>query len=144
MSKERETYTCVIHKGKVGGTTRKDIKTKLLSLEGILTDITIGAAKKNRSSPQNRYWWGVVVKHVRTRFKELGHTLDEDEVHEYLKSRCKVTAGKVVDEETGLVIDYVKSTTKLSTSEFMELVADTQQWSAEILNISIPDPTEIL
>jgi len=42
--------------------------------------------------------------------------------------------------DEGEFITRIKSTTELSTSEFMDFIADIQRWSAELFGVVIPDP----
>ena len=102
--------------------------------------------KKTRSSEQNRYYWGVVVRMVAEGFADLGNPVspDSDEdlhtVHEYLKRRFlkPITAA----DANGEVHELGYSTANLSTSEMMDYIAQVQQFAAEFLNTVIPDPGE--
>ena len=42
----------------------------------------------------------------------------------------------------GEIIQTIRSTTELSPPEFNDYIESIQQWSAEYLNIVIPDPNE--
>ena len=100
--------------------------------------------KKTRSSEQNRYYWGVVVRMVAEGFADLGNPISpgsEDDlhtVHEYLKRRFlkPITAA----DANGEVHELGYSTANLSTSEMMDYIAQVQQFAAEFLNTVIPDP----
>jgi hypothetical protein len=100
--------------------------------------------KKTRSSEQNRYYWGVVVRMVAEGFADLGNSISpssEDDlhtVHEYLKRRFlkPITAA----DANGEVHEIGYSTANLSTSEMMDYIAQIQQFAAEFLNTVIPDP----
>ena len=102
--------------------------------------------KKTRSSEQNRYYWGVVVRMVAEGFADLGNPIspgsDEDcaTVHEYLKRRFlkPITAA----DANGEVHELGYSTANLSTSEMMDYIAQIQQFAAEFLNVAIPAPGE--
>jgi len=102
--------------------------------------------KKTRSSEQNRYYWGVVVRMVAEGFADLGNPIspDSDEdcatVHEYLKRRFlkPITAA----DANGEVHEIGYSTANLSTSEMMDYIAQIQQFAAEFLNVAIPAPGE--
>lgn len=70
--------------------------------------------------------------------RHLGHDVDEQETHELLKS--KFNSEKIVNDETGEVLEIPKSTARLNTVEMMDYIAKIQMWAAEFLNIVIPDP----
>ena len=42
---------------------------------------------KPRSTRQNAYYWGVVVKMICSRLQDLGHDVNEVTTHDFLKSR---------------------------------------------------------
>lgn len=94
--------------------------------------------KGKRSSQSNRYYFGVVVREIRERFKELGHRVDSETVHEFLKQ--KFNAEKVVIPETAEVIEIGKTTTEMNKDEFFEYVEQIRQWASAVLEIYIPDP----
>lgn len=105
--------------------------------------IAIRPVKKTRSIKQNRYYWGCVLNFVLQGLWDAGypkHEVDIDTVHEFLKS--KFLKKDLVSEDTGEVINVTRDTKGLSTSEFMDYIADIQQWAAEFLSIVIPDPEQ--
>lgn len=93
-----------------------------------------------RSTPQNSYYWGVVITEITQRLRDLGHQwLDEDDVHTMMKLRFNYE--QIVSEE-GEVLELPKSTSSLTTVEFIEYIDRVRQWAAGFLNIYIPDPNE--
>ena len=48
------------------------------------------------------------------------------------------------NEDTGEIIERVKSTTELSTSQFMDFVAEIRQFTNEYFGVDIPEPNENL
>jgi hypothetical protein len=66
---------------------------------------------------------------------------NDESVHELLKYRFLK-----VDESNpdGLFVERIKSTTELSTSQFMDYIAEIQRWASEFLNVYIPEPNEEL
>ena len=115
-------------------------------------DVEITIRKtKTRSNPQNRYYWGVVVYLIKERFKELGYTrtdiqqehvsspITRDDVHTFLRENF--LRDDWIVRDTGVVIGTVaKSTTELSTDEFVIYLENVRNWAAETLDIDIPDP----
>ncbi len=101
-------------------------------------ELEIKVRRKQRSTQQNKYYWPVVVGMVCEALRHLGHDVDEQETHELLKS--KFNSEKIVNDETGEVLEIPKSTARLNTVEMMDYIAKIQMWAAEFLNIVIPDP----
>lgn len=95
---------------------------------------------KQRSTPQNAYYWGVVISEIAIRLRDLGHQwLEDEDVHTMMK--LKFNYERVVSEE-GEVLELPKSTTSMTTVEFMEYIDRIRQWAFGFLNILIPDPIE--
>lgn len=115
----------------------------LEALSGGKIMLTIQKAKKHRTSQQNRFYHGVVVVIVANCMHEAGYVMTNEDVHDMLRVRfLKETI--CVNEETGDYIERIKSTTELSTVEFMEYVQSIVQWVAEFFGTVIPDPEENL
>lgn len=99
-------------------------------------EVTICKKSKHRSSQQNRWWWACVT----VLSNELGYT--KDQMHEICK--YKFLKRELVDEKTGEVFEYLKSTTELTTTEFSTLIESLIQWSNETFNCKLPMPNEQL
>jgi len=102
-----------------------------------------------RSDRQNRYLWGVVYPAVREGLKDVGYETESlDEVHEFCKGKFIALEGRkrkrLINKITGEVkyISVVKSTRKLSTTQFNEYFESIIRWAAEYLSIEIPYPQE--
>ena len=108
--------------------------------------VTFARPKKTRSSEQNRYYWGVVVRMVCEGFQALGNPVNPDNAedieltHEYLKRRFLQPIQ--VADVNGEVHDLGHTTTNLSTSQMMDYISQVQQFAAEFLNVIIPEPGE--
>ena len=108
--------------------------------------VTFARPKKTRSSEQNRYYWGVVVRMVCEGFQALGNPVNPDNnedielTHEYLKRRFLQPIQ--VADVNGEVHELGYSTTQLSTSQMMDYIAQVQQFAVEFLNVIIPEPGE--
>lgn len=102
-------------------------------------EVRIRRRRKHRSDNQNRYYWGVVVPMIQAGIKDLGDIVGAEQVHELLKARF---LGKdKIDRDTGEVMYRVPgSTAGLTTIQFMEFIAQCQQFAAEFLGVVIPDP----
>jgi hypothetical protein len=115
---------------------------KALSSKPVI--ITVERKSKKRSTQQSRFYWGVVVPIIKDALRNAGY--DEiktnEDAHEVLKGLFNKAS--FTDKATGDTITYGRTTTALTTTEFMEYVAAIQQWAAEKLNCNIPDPHEFV
>ena len=94
--------------------------------------VTIEPWVRHRSTNQNAYYHGVVLKEIAL---ETGH--DADELHEFFKRRflpCRTI------EVAGQVIDAPPSTTDLSTIEFRDYIDRIAAFAATELGIAISEP----
>ncbi len=127
---------------------RKRFSKEITVFSGKPVEVIIRRKRKYRSSPQNRYYWGAVIPLILQAFIDLGHeglqTGSQDSaqmIHEFLKGKFLHNGVEVADAQ-GQVIVLPPSTRRCSTSEFMDYLAEIQQWAAEFLCIVIPDPGE--
>lgn len=107
-----------------------ELRAHLQELEGQEIRLTVEKAKKVRSSKENRYYWGVVLKLISD---DTG--TPEDDVHNHLKIMFLRTGGDK--------IPITRSTTELSTVEMEEYLRKCRMWASADLNIYIPEPNEI-
>jgi hypothetical protein len=99
------------------------------------------ATAKKRSNAQNRYWWALVVPMVKKGIEEMyGEKITNEEAHEFLKARFN--AVQLVNKQTGEVEMLPRSTSRLTTVQFNELIEQVQRFGAEFLGIDIPSPNE--
>jgi hypothetical protein len=122
---------------------RNLILDALKSFEGQNILITIQKQKKTRSNPQNAFYYGVVVPIMQQCLKDAGYLMTNEQVHEMLKLRF-LKESILVNEQTGEYLERIKSTTELSTIEFMEYILEIQKFAVEYFNTVIPDPNENL
>lgn len=100
--------------------------------------IEVKPTKKYRSVFQNSYYWAVVITLIASRLKELGHDVDKDLTHEFLKGRFLYTEMNTGEE----TMRIPRKTSDLSTTEFEEYVEMVKQFAAETLEVFIPDPND--
>lgn len=102
---------------------------------GQQVDITIKKHRKDRTSDQNRYYWGVVIPILADYF---GHDNAED-MHSDLKEKFNPVESKI---QPGKMIGG--TTTKMSTVEFMaaddSYVERIARWAATEYQLFIPPP----
>ena len=113
---------------------RKGFDKYVSLFRGKDVEILVRRKKSRRSVEQNALWW----VYMTILSKDIGYT--KDEIHEICK--FKFLQKEKVDEKTGEIFKYLGSTAKLSKVEFMDLVAELQQWSVETFGIVLPSPDE--
>ena len=113
------------------------------SFEGQNVTVTIQKTKKTRSNPQNRFYYGVCIPIMQQCLKDAGYLMTNESVHEMLKLRF-LKESILVNEETGEYLERIKSTTELSTTDFMEYILQIQKFAIEYFNTEIPNPNEEL
>ena len=124
-------------------TNRKKLDSDLAKyFTGKHVEITIQKRRKKRSLPQNSYYWGIVVPIVQQGFIDLGNECSKEDVHEFLKA--KFNYKEIVNEKTGEIISFPQSTASITTSQFMDYIAEIQRFGSEFLSVRIPDPNEDL
>jgi hypothetical protein len=135
----------IISEVKNGTLTRNTnlIKDAIQTFEGKQIVIKIEKAKKKRSTQQNRFYFGVIIPIVQNCLKEAGHIMTNESTHDLIKLKFLKEA-LFVNEETGEVIERIKSTTELSTSQFMDLLAEINNFTFEYFGVSLPSPNDDL
>lgn len=118
---------------------RKEMEDWFAKNAGKDFTIKLERKKKSRSSMQNAYYWGVVLPTVRDRLAELGNEFSLQDTHEALKAKFNLVEIKNNDEVSD---EFVQSTSKLSTTEFMDYIDKVQRWANQFLGIIIPQPNE--
>jgi hypothetical protein len=119
------------------------IKDAIQTFEGKQIVIKIEKAKKKRSTQQNRFYYGVIIPIVQNCLKEAGHIMTNESTHDLIKLKFLKEA-LFVNEETGEVIERIKSTTELSTSQFMDLLAEINNFTFEYFGVTLPSPNDDL
>lgn len=136
---EKVVVQSKVYNGKLSGYA-SDILTKFVqNNEGKNVEVIVRRKRAKRSDNQNRYYWGVIIPIIHSELVNLGHRLNSEEVHFFLKQKFNYKT--VATKEGELIGEIPQSTATLNKLEFMEYVDKIIQWSAEILNVTIPQPT---
>ncbi len=106
--------------------------------QGFPVVLTVKRQRPTRSNLQNAYYWAVVVKLIHMAINESGIRISSQQTHEML--RVKFLAIDTPINEYGEFIQIYRSTTELSTVEFMQYIEHCVQFAAEYLNVVIPEP----
>lgn len=135
MSAELTYFAKVSETGEWQGLSRIKLKKEVTSFfSGQSIEIIIRRKKKHRSVQQNRYYWLIVTMMA----EHTGFT--KDEMHSIL--RYKFLKSERVNDNTGIVYEYVKSTTELSTIEYEEYLEHVRSFGVDELDLRIPMPNE--
>lgn len=122
------------------GAIPSEIIDAVRKMIGKRVTIILKQYRKIRSSPQNAYYWCVVIPAILAMFRELGNDADSDDVHEFLKMRVgKLAQAYVLPGDK--VLRALGSTTKLTTIEFEDYLTKCRAFAAEY-GVIIPLPNE--
>jgi len=97
-------------------------------------DVIISVFRKDRTSPQNRYYWGVVLKYVSS---YTGYT--SEEAHDLFKDAFLTKKTVTIGSKT---VEHTPSTADLSTVEFNEFIECVCRYVASEIGLAIPLPNE--
>jgi hypothetical protein len=113
------------------------------SFEGKDCLFTIEKVKKTRSNPQNNFYWGVVLPIVQNGLKEAtGEFRTAENIHYNILLKMFAPEREIINTDTGECITEKISSSEMTTTQFMDYIAEIQKWSAEFLGVDIPDPNE--
>lgn len=139
---EKVVVVSKVYQGKLSGYASETLRQFVQTLEGKDVEVTVKRKRAKRSDNQNRYYWGVVIPIIHNSFRDLGHRLNAEEVHFFLKQKFNYQS--LVNVNGELVGEIPKSTADLNKLEFMEYVDKISQWANEILEVIIPEPSKYL
>ena len=135
------TIIGIVENGKFVPNSKEYFKRAFESYEGKIIELSLKVWHKKRTNPQNSYYWGVVIELIKNYINDLGNDFDSDTIHELLRSLFLKTTKEIVNKESGEVktIEFIQSTTKLSTIEFETYLESCKRYAAETFDIFIPD-----
>ena len=130
-------FTGIVENGKLALHENEKFKDYLHSLKGNV-ELILRPIKNQRSSNQNRYYWGVVVKLISE------HTgLNKEQTHRLLLEKF-LSEQIVYETKDGTTFQKIpKSSTEVSTAEFEEFLFQIKIWVAEEFSLEIPDPESV-
>lgn len=114
-------------------------KHELMHLfEGKQVRVLVKSGGRQRSTWQNRYYWGVVVPLLAQGLSDMeGETISLDLAHDFIKRKFWPETGQVIQ---GHFIGF--TTTAATTAEWEEKMGEIRHWAATFLNVQIPEPNE--
>lgn len=137
----KEWVPIITPAGHLPQNTHREFDDLIRAQAGKRVRITICQYQKKRSSPQNQYYWGVVIAAITQMFREMGNSVDDEDVHEFLKMRVGKLAQVFVTPD-GEVVKGLGSTKRLTTTEMEVYLEKCRAFAAEFGTV-IPLPNEI-
>lgn len=138
----RSTYIGEVRNGKLHLSIprRQQMMADIAKMkDGRLVEVELRPLPR-RSDRQNRYYWGVVVALVMEALQQLGHEVNTELTHEFLKG--KFNAKPLWNGEGEVIGEIGETTTKMNRAEFGEYLEKIKRWSATFLSLYIPEPGE--
>ena len=116
-------------------TDPEQFKINCQYFEGKKVDITIKNHVDKSSTPQKRYFFGVVFKHISEFMGAHGVTIDAEQLYEHYKYRGYFGYCEVLDEP---IPQGLSKCTTQQANEAKERIQ--QEWAEK--NLIIPDPNQ--
>lgn len=138
--KNEKQFAAVVENGHLPPSIRQSIINVLRGLEGKRVLLTIKQITRKRSLNQNAFYWGCIIPAVRQMFEDAGTTLDEEDVHDFLKANVGGLK-RVIADPAGVRHTVARSTTSLTTIEFEEYLEKVRAWAAAF-DVVLPFPNE--
>lgn len=137
-----ELFADVTEQGSLTNSKQSELNRFVESFAGKRIKISVERKYNQRSNNQNRFFHGVVIPIIQQGLIEAGwnEAKSFEWTKDFIKMNCLVK--EYVNENTGEVKKSIGKTSELSTSEFMNLISEIQQWASEYLNVYVPEPNE--
>lgn len=101
--------------------------------------LEVKKVRKPRSNDQNGWLWGCIYPMLLEALLDSGWEFTSvEQVHEFFKAR--ITLDRVVNRETGEIIEFPTSTATMNTVQFATYCEKLREYGKEYLNVDIPDP----
>ena len=141
--KEKVRFDTTIEKGgKLWPPHGQELNKILKANIGEALIITIEPRKETRSSKQNRYYWGVVIKTIVNAFAEQDIVYGKDELHEcFIQHFAQLN--EIEDPISGGVLLMKDRTSKMDKPDFIDYVDKIIAWAAG-KGIIVPAPNRYL
>lgn len=120
---------------------RKSFLDGIANLSNGTYVVSIKKKFRKRSIFQNAYYWGVVIPCFVNGYKETsGESIGSDIAHAFLKQ--EFNSSELINENTGEIKKIGKSTTSLTTTDFMVYIDECNKFIEEWFGIRVPLPEE--
>ena len=108
-----------------------DAVMSIMGGDGPVMTVTIAPYNRNRTKDQNSAYWKVILEPIEEATGEEAKLW-----HEFFK---RMFVAAELRTFHGLVLEMRETTTKMTTVEFMSYVESIRRWTAENLNITLPE-----
>ena len=137
-----EIFCDVSETGELSLFKKKEIRKCLQGFAGKRIIISLERLYNKRSNQQNRFFHGVCLPILSKGLIDIGYNEAKslEWTKDFIKANCLMV--EIPNPDSGELMKSIRRTSELTTSEFMDLIADIQRWSMQTLNIYIPDPAE--
>lgn len=132
MIVEKLEYFTEVIDGLLSSSVSARIRKELHNFNGRFVHITIKIFRNQRTLKQNALY------HVYVTILQNFLGYEHDEMHKIVAYKFLLT--EKVDENTGEIMPYVRSTTDLDTKEFTDFIEQFRRWSAIAFGLNMPDP----
>ena len=130
-------FVGTIEQGKLDIDFSANFDRWLSTLEGQRVTVEVKKFRKNRTLPQMRYYFGVVIERL---LEPMGYRKDEKEkVHQIMKYKFLRT----IDDNGNEYVPTLSEITKVDTVQMGEYLDQIKIFAAQELNTYIPDANEI-
>lgn len=101
--------------------------------------VEVKRIRRPRSDDQNGWLWGCIYPLLLDAINDAGWEFtDIEQIHEFFKAQF--TAQKVVNKDTGEIIQFPSSTARMDTVTFSSYCEQLRGYAKEYLGVDIPDP----
>ena len=129
-------FVGTIEQGKLNVDFSANFDRWLSTLEGQRVTVEVKKFRKNRTLPQMRYYFGVVIERL---LEPMGYRKDEKEkVHQIMKYKFLRT----IDDNGNEYVPTLSEITKVDTVQMGEYLDQIKIFAAQELNTYIPDANE--
>ena len=101
--------------------------------------LSIKKQRRGRTLNQNEWLWGCIYPILLDGLLDAGWEFTSvEQVHEFFKKL--IAHDKVVNYETGEIVEIPKSTATMDTQQFAMYIDKLREYADEFMGITIPDP----
>lgn len=106
--------------------------------------LTVAKTKKDVTSKQHKYIWGVVLEHGLKGMHDLGNEITKKEFYLFLKERLGFAKKVIIKIKDKVVerLQYETLSRKGDIERAIEFIDKAIRWIAEWLNVIVPEPNE--
>lgn len=130
-----------IKQGKLFISYRQKFDNELALFPDCRVEVIVNKLFRKRSLPQNAYYFGYLINEFIEGYLDMtGEKINGKQAHEMLKT--KFNSDQFVNKETGEILNVPKTTSTLTTVQFMEYTEECSRFIAEWFNRTILAPNE--